>query len=1058
VSCTACGADTGARDRFCPACGASLHVGRREARKAVTILFIDLVGSTSLAEELDPESLRHIMDRYYAGCSASIAEYDGVVEKFIGDAVMAVFGAIVVREDDAMRAVGASAGSLAALNDLNNDIASSHGVTMEARCGICSGEVIVSTLPGGDFRVVGDAVNTAARLQTAAGPGEILVDANTAEMIRPHVGLESLPPLHLRGKVERVPAWRVDLADKGEGAAAAAVGAGPFIGRNDDLTQIKYFYGRAVQRNQPCIVTVLGVPGIGKTRLISEFVKDLEKDGMTILTGRCSTYGRGMTYQPLAEALQSYPGKWPALANFLSEEQHNSSGVVARLLTVIDERAEPTGVSDIAWAVRRLLEILASTGPVIMVLEDLHWAEPTLLDLIDDIATWLTDVPVLLLCAARMELIESRPSWGGGKPCAVTLELLPLTLEQSVQLVGELTSQEVLSHQQGDFHSRLAAECGGNPLFVRLMLDVAGSSPDTKIPRSLYALLGAQLDKIPHDEREVLERAATIGRSFSVDVLLAMAEADEISAPQVRERLGRLVRRRLVQRTSSAECQFAQAVLRDATYNFTSKAVRERWHQFLARWYSDKLTTKGNGAAGLEIAYHVEAACTLRRDLRPGDRSLPPVARQARQILIAAGGKALGRHDLPAAAGLLERGRDLLPAGDPEHTPLALHISDTWLGLWNASRAMAALSAAQSALPDDGRNNIACQIQRLVVGLRLGEQGLDEVAAASSLIATSLEADPGDALGWCRFFQLRAYLQLAADRADDAATSLRTALGYARSLADKYEEERISCAVCEIAQWDATPVADGLGLCAELSGRFDMNTVLLIPILLTQARLTALSGNMHEARETLAMALQSANELHLDLVDAAALEVAGFVEALAGNYSGAESSYLRAQAILRSGGQVREAQTLASSLARALFEQGRITESQALLDQLAADGIAASTRTEVMVKALRGRLGSMAGAKVNAIAEARKAVQMAGTTQDPCLQGEALFDLAVTLLSAGHADEAYRTAASAVERYQQKGAAMPAAQVRRWVDVSKANLGRLPDPDGARRGQSGGRA
>jgi class 3 adenylate cyclase/tetratricopeptide (TPR) repeat protein len=1045
MTCPACAAPVGEASRFCPMCGSPLDAAGRpqEARKNVTMLFIDVVGSTALAERLDPEPLRQVMDRYFAACLASIIEHGGAVEKFIGDAVLAAFGAVVAHEDDAVRAVRSAAGALAALADISVEVAASHNVSLEARCGICSGEVMVVTAPGGDFRVVGDAVNTASRLQTAARPGEILIGAETAAMVRGHAGIEEVPPLRLKGKAQAVPAWRVtDPVAGGDVPADAA----PLIGRDDELAELRQVYRRVVRQRQACLVTVLGAPGIGKSRLVREFLAGLpgpapDSGAGIVLSGRCSAYGRGITYAPLAGMLGSWPGGWPAVTTLLAGANGSGRRAADGLATIMGSEAGPdaapgtVGVAEIAWAVRCLLDVLGQAGPVVMVWEDLHWAEETLLELIDEIASWLTDVPLLLLCVARTELLEARPAWGGGKPRAMTLELEPLSYANCAELVTALALHgEVYAQQQHEMLSRVAVQCDGNPLFAELMLDVfAETAPGAQLPPTVSALLGARLDQLPAGERQLLEIAATIGRDFGRDLLAAAAGADGMDAAQAGSAADRLVRRRVLQRAGPGRFRFAQALLRDAAYASAPKARRERWHTFLAQWLADHpaaaAAQSGEGDS-LALAHHVEAACLLRRDLRPGDPSRPPLARVAADALAAAGMTALSRKDLPASAALLERSRELLPAGDPRHAALALHICDSWIGLFDGPRAMAALAAAEAAAP---AALLTCAVQRCIAALRLGLMPAPQVAARVSQLAADLDRAPGDDLSWCRYHQVQAYLHLAGERAAGADAALRLSLARARAMGDAYEEERLLCAICEVAQWTPGPVAGALELCGALARRFAGNGALLVPVLVTQAYLDALGGRLDGARRGLASALAHASELHLDRADAAVLEMSGTVESLAGAPDQAQAQYQRGAAALRAAGDGPAARMLATAAARAVFDQGRAAEAATLLDELEAEGADLVLRTRIWTEALRGRIAAAQGSPDAALRFARRAAGLSDETDDPCLAADALVDLAVVALAAGRDTEAVAAGTAALQRFEAKGATLPASRVRDWL-------------------------
>jgi class 3 adenylate cyclase len=1071
MTCPQCGAQSPEGHRFCPLCGTPLSAAaeRRVARKTVSFLFIDLADSTVLGEKLDPEPLHQILQQYFAACSTAIAEHGGAVEKYVGDAVMAAFGAHVAHEDDALRAIRAAADALATIATLSAELAVTRQVNLQARCGICTGEVMVTIDQAGDFRVVGDAVNTAARLQSAAPPGGILIGAETASMVRGRVSLEAVPPLRLKGKAEPVPAWRVTDAALGETGCADP--AAPFIGREDELADLRQGLRRTIRHRQVYLATVLGAPGMGKSRLVQEFLAELRADGqdqVTVLSGQCSSYGRGITYQPLADLLGSYHGGWDALTRAFLADSGPGRRAAASLASIgglelpgLDlpgpdlpgpDRPSPdpaaaetavgtAGTGDIAWAVRHVLEAAGRAQPVIMVWEDLHWAEETLLDLIDDIATWLQDVPVLMLCAARPDLLEQRPSWGGGKPNAMTVELAPLTYEESTALVSELAvAGEVQAHANSEAVVQdVARQCDGNPLFAELMLDmVAGTVPGTRIPPTINALLGARLDQLPDEERGLLERAAVIGRDIDQGLLLAMAGAEGTGAGEAEQLVGRLVRRRLLRWAGPGSLQFTQTLLRDTAYSYTPKVRRERWHAFLAVHLSAAPLGSADGDA-LAFACHAEAACLLRRELHPGDQSLAVMASAAADALIAAGRQALSRGDLPAAAGMLERGRDLLLPGDARHAPLALHICDSWLGQWDGPRALAALSAAEAALP--GARTAAIAVQRSIVSLRLGLAPAEAVAAEAKRTWAELAGEPGDHLGWCRWHQLQAYVHLAQDRAAAADESFRHALESAQAMADQYEEARIQCALCELARWTPTSVGAGLELCETLAIRFAVNRALLIPVLVTQAYLAAVAGELDAARAVLDTARAQADDVHLDdLAEAVVIEMSALTESLAGAHDRAADLYRQEEVMLAANGQALAARIAGTDVARELLAQDRVAAAAAALDAVGpvdgaggAGGGEASPRLRIAVTALRARVAVASGDTGEAVTLARQAGALAAGTDDPYLAGEILFDQAIVLRGAGLGEEAEAAGGLALARFEAKGAALPAGRVRAWL-------------------------
>ncbi len=471
AACPACGRDNPDGFQFCGFCASPLGPAEgQEVRKTVTVLFSDVTGSTALGELLDPESLRNVMSRYFDMARTVVERHGGTVEKFIGDAVMAVFGVPTVHEDDALRAVRASTEMRAELAALNDELERGSGVRLKTRTGVNSGEVVAGDPSSGQSFVSGDTVNVAARLEQAAEPGEILIGAGTLSLVRDAVRVEATEPLPLKGKAKPVPAFR--LLD-------VLVGAAPhtrrldsrMVGRDDELRQALDAFDR-VQQGRSCeLVTIVGEAGVGKSRLTKEMLSGLAGRA-TVLEGRCLPYGEGITFWALAEMVRQAAG---------IEDSDPPAGALEKiggLLDGIEDAAlvrdrvgaaiglsDSTGaIQETYWATRRLLEALAADRPVVAVFDDLHWAEPTLLDLIEYVAGFSRDHPVLVLCMARPELREVRPEWDR---MGQVVTLSPLDPATSDDLIRNLIGATRLPREVRD---RIVEAADGNPLFVEEML------------------------------------------------------------------------------------------------------------------------------------------------------------------------------------------------------------------------------------------------------------------------------------------------------------------------------------------------------------------------------------------------------------------------------------------------------------------------------------------------------------------------------------------------------------------------------------------------------------
>jgi class 3 adenylate cyclase len=613
VSCASCGAENREEARFCDACGSVLAVEAvREQRKVVTVLFCDVTGSTALGESLDPEALRTVMARYFDVARVAIERHGGTLEKFIGDAVMAVFGVPTVREDDALRAVRAA-------QELRD------AVEVDVRIGVNTGEVVTGS---GDSLVTGDAVNVAARLEQAAGSGEVLLGADTYALVRDAVDVELLPPIEAKGKSEPVTAYRL-VAVTGDTGAARRSDA-PLVGRERESRLLADAWERATSEHASALFTILGSAGVGKSRLVAEFVSDLDA---TVVRGTCLSYGDGITYWPVVEVVLQLLGGAPppdsALAALLGDGQATAD--------------------DIAFSVRKLFESAASERPLVVVFDDLHWAEPTFLDLIEHVIDWSRGAPILLLCLARPDLLERRTGWGGGKLNATTVLLEPLSAAETDELIDALLTGRDLEPTLRD---RIRAAADGNPLFVEQMLAMVEESPeDVTVPATIQALLSARLDQLPLAERAALERGSVEGQVFHRGAVAALAPDDV----NVTSHLFGLVRKELVRPSEATfpgddAFRFRHLLIRDAAYEALPKAARAGLHERFAEWVEERVPD----LVELDeiLGYHLEQAALYRAEL---GQSSPELERRAAERLATAGQRAARREDLGAGVGLLRR-------------------------------------------------------------------------------------------------------------------------------------------------------------------------------------------------------------------------------------------------------------------------------------------------------------------------------------------------------------------------------------------------------------------
>ena len=831
-----------------------------DVRKTVTVVFCDLVDSTELGERLDPESLRALMARWYNAMRVPLEGHGGTVEKFIGDAVMAVFGVPQVHEDDALRAVLAAGEMRRALGALNAEI----GSDLRIRIGVNSGEVVAGE--GSATLVTGDAVNTAKRLEEAAAPGEILISAVTRQLVQNATELEAAGGVLAKGKKEPVEAWRVLGTIPGAAPFARRLDA-PLVGRTGELAFLRDELATAERARTCRLVTVYGAAGIGKSRLAAEFLAEARASAV-VLTARCLPYGDGITLLPLAELVRSLGGEGALITAV--EAEADGELIVERVRGALGSNAQPSSSEETFWAVRRLLETLARERPLVVSIEDVHWAQPMFLDLLEYVAGWSREAPIVVLCLSRPELLDARPRWGGA---ALTLE--PLTEAESERLLDELALEWPITP---DARAEIADRAEGNPLFLEQMIAMLSErgAPPRDVPPTIQALLAARLDQLEPLERSVLERAAVVGKEFWRGAVLELSPPDDRAA--VSPALLALVRKELVRPELSSFVgddgfRFRHALIRDAAYSAMPKRTRGELHEQFAAWLE-----RHDGDEEL-VGYHLERTAQYRAELDTPDEAL---SERAAALLAAAGRRAFARDDARAAAGLFLRACDLLRSDDAARLEPLRRASHSlwWSGNVEEARRLLdeqiTLAAALGNAAEEWSGRLDLAAGNLVTG-SIDADGLLEVAEEAIRVF-----DQGDDAGLARAWRRVAHAYMAKGRYADSGNASERALAHARSSSERFEEARIVDLLCTSLLYGPAPADAAVLRCEGMLDEADGNQVLGANIAAALVGLLGMRGAFDAARERAHFAEETYLELDLQLAFAGLTQVTGPMELLAG--------------------------------------------------------------------------------------------------------------------------------------------------------------------------------
>jgi class 3 adenylate cyclase/tetratricopeptide (TPR) repeat protein len=746
AACPSCGTVNADTAKFCSECGAALAAAaataRREERKVVSVVFTDLVGSTARAEESDPEDVRALLRVYHERARDELERFGGTVEKFIGDAVVAVFGAPIAHEDDAERAVRAALAVRDAVAQLND---AEPGRDLHVRIAVNTGEALVSldASPGeGEGMVAGDVMNTAARLQSAAPVDGILVGEQTHRATEREIVYRDAEPVQAKGKAQPVPVWEAVEPRARLGVDLGGTTGAALVGRDGELDLLVDALRRSRRDRATQLVTLVGVPGIGKSRLVVELgrVVDADDELITWRQGRCLPYGDGVSYWALGEIVKAHAGilesdpadvteaKLVLVLEPLTDEGERA-WVERHLRPLVglgraDVRGDERGESFAAW--RRFLETIAESGPMVLVVEDLHWADDGLLDFVDGLVDWVDGVPLLIVCTARPELLERRPGWGGGKRNATTVSLAALDDDATSRLVLGLLERPLLD---AETQRALVEHAAGNPLyaeeFVRMLQ--TGARVDERLPESVQGIIAARIDLLPAAEKDLLQTAAVHGKVFWSD---AVASAAGIEPWRLTELLRSLERKEFVRRehrsavAGATQHAFVHALVRDAAYNQLPRSARAERHLAAADWIESLPEDRAEDRAET-LAHHYTTAIDLRE---ASGEDVSSVAPRAVLALQDAGERVLSLGAFEAAASYLSRALDLLADDAEPSGELLLH----------AGRAMA----------HAGRSGAVDVLDRAVAAF---ERADDPEHAAEAAVAASWHTwhtRPGEARGW----------------------------------------------------------------------------------------------------------------------------------------------------------------------------------------------------------------------------------------------------------------------------------------------------------------------
>jgi class 3 adenylate cyclase/tetratricopeptide (TPR) repeat protein len=1047
--CSACGQENPETFQICGMCGSSLAFASvfHESRKTVTIVFADPKPTTIDGSRPSAEALRDVMSRYFEVMKAALEQHGGTVEKFIGDAVMAVYGLPIRHEDDAVRAVRGAAAMQAALPELNEAFLAQWGLELRNHIGVNSGEVIAGDASLGQRLVTGDAVNTAARLEQAAGPQEVILGDLTYRLARDQIEAEPIPPLTLKGKTEPVPAYR--LLQVAQRPAERAAPATPFVGREEELTRLETTLVEVSATRSCQLLTVIGDAGVGKSRLVREFAGRAERrERSQVLRGRCLPYGDGVTFWPIYEIVRGAAGitdedpretalaKIGEIARRVMDAGDDPAMVVERVAAAIGLSTTAFPGAELFWGIRKLLEAIASRRPLVAIVDDIHVAAPTFLELLDHLLDGVHGSPILLLATARQELFESRTEWAEAHEYD-QMVLAPLSADDSDSIVSRL-----LGGLEDSVRERITAAAEGNPLYVEqitaMLIETgairqegdawvaAGTSAEIEIPPTVHALVAARLDALASGERQVVDPASVIGLGFAVDAVANLVPAE--AAPEVPGRLATLTAKQLVRPAASDSdfYRFGHAVIKDAAYRSLLKRRRAELHERFVSWAEPINRERGRELEFEEIlGYHLEQAYRYRGDLGPLDESARAIGERAATKLASAGRRAFLQGDAPAAANLLRRSTRVLPELDPNRIELLTELAEAEMDRGSFDAAREALDQACDAAEriDDKRLKAREQIIRYHLAMWVaGSVGdANEVLGRVEAMIEIFEAR-NDQGGLARAWRLLTMIYGTTGQDDRAAVAARHVVEAATETGDSRLAARGAYNYAQAALSSSMPVGEALARMDDLADAVARDRLAQARFLGIVAVLHAMRGDFDAARSMYRRSRELVSDLGLSVtvVAAASLE-SSRVETLAGDFVAAERELRRDYEALEAVDERYSRSSVAGLLGHTLWSLGRYDEADRVVtvaEDLTADD---DVFSQVIWRTARAKLLARDGHAREAIELARAAVELASRGADIEVHADALLDLADVEAMTGNVEAQEHPLREALAIYRTKG-------------------------------------